>query len=187
MGNLTLLSGKAHPELVYDLCVAANKEPYRRSIDLENYATDWHSKTNTLLWQFHVGRLARIGADYFILVDTSGRPVCGAGYYAIPELSPYAGSRTMCMVRMWTSRAYRAQFIGTQILQAIAQRSPTPRCMLTFNEHNHGLYLSLTGNSKGLRWPPIWKAFKGEGRAFVNGVPQWCAVALTDDLISLSA
>lgn len=186
MGSLTLLSGRENPELVYDLCVAANSEPYRRAIDLENYATDWHSKTHTLLWQFHVGRLARIGADYLILVDKEGRPVCGAGYYVTPELTPYTSSRTMCMVRMWTSRAYRTQFIGTQILEHIAQRALTPMCMMTFNEHNYSIYLSLTGNSKGLRWPSIWKAFKAEGRAFVNGVSQWCAVARTEDLTLLS-
>ena len=180
---MQIVSAKARPDLVDQLCLKASAGSKRRAQE-RLFRLDWEGRPETLKWQLAKGNLALPGADYLMLLDDMGLPVCGAGYYRHPTFTVYDTPVTVAMVRMWTAPERRVQWLGTLLLKASLMDIETDLVVLTFNESNRGLHTSLTEARKGLAWPPIWGAFKDLGLRYVNNVWQWCAVAHRDNLIA---
>lgn len=176
--NPEILSGRQNLSLVVDLCKAAGASAG------PNYSLEWVNKPHTLLWQIREGYLAQKGADYLILVDDQGRPLCGAGYYEHPSFTVDGKQVTVVMVRMWTHPEHRLRFIGTSLLRCAAAAAKTALCLVSFNHHNKALHDSLTGRSRGLAWPPEWRSFTSIGLRELNHTPQWCAVAPTQSVLT---
>lgn len=180
---MQIVTAQDRPDLVDQLCLKASAGSKRRAQE-RLFRLDWEDRPETLKWQLAKGNLALSGAQYLMLLDDKGLPVCGAGYYRHPTFTVYGDPVTIVMSRMWTDPQWRVQWLGTLLLKASLMDIETDSVVLTFNETNRNLHFSLTERSKGLAWPPMWGAFKDLGLRYVNSVWQWCAVAHRSDLLA---
>lgn len=177
---ISIISYKDKPELAHQLCevVANERNKNQREVQLKNFDLDYHDKPWTLLYLLDHNKFSAPGSDYLFALEGS-QIICAAGCYPTSDLLIENQSVSIVMSRMYTVPNRRVQWVGTKILQRLVTIVTTPLCMVTFNQENKGIYLSLTSRSRGLMWPPIWRHFHPLGLKEVNYTEQWCAVADT--------